>query len=61
MQTLFPLCSVTLRRPEDEEEVDSKAAAVSRGLEYELCVQQVCRLFFCGRYFLSCLIGLWLS
>ena len=45
MQTLFPLCSLTLRRPEEEEEVDSKAATVGRGLEYELCVQQVCLAF----------------
>lgn len=41
MQTLFPLCSLTLQRPPEEEEVDSKAASVGKGLNYELHIAQV--------------------
>ena len=45
MQTLFPLCSITLQRPQEEEEVDSQGAEVARGLGYDLCIQQVCAPF----------------
>lgn len=41
MQTLFPLCSMVLRRPADEEEVSSGGGGAVVGFEYEMCIQQV--------------------
>lgn len=43
MQTLFPLCCITLQRPQEEEEaeVDSQSAATAQQHEYEVCIQQV--------------------
>lgn len=41
MQTLYPLCSITLRRPAEEEEVDSQGGGTAVGFEYELHIQQV--------------------
>ena len=41
MQTLYPLCSITLRRPAEEQEVDSQGGATALSFEYELHIQQV--------------------
>lgn len=41
MQTLYPLCAITLRRPAEEEEVNSQGGGVAVGFEYELHIQQV--------------------
>lgn len=41
MQTLYPLCSIALRRPAEEEEVDSQGGGTAVGFEYELHLQQV--------------------
>ncbi|KAL3148164.1 hypothetical protein ABBQ38_014444 [Trebouxia sp. C0009 RCD-2024] len=40
MQTLYPLCAITLRRPAEEEEVNSQGGGVAVGFEYELHIQQ---------------------
>lgn len=41
MQTLYPLCSITLQRPAEEEEVDSQSGGTAVGFEYELHIHQV--------------------